>query len=385
MGKLIYIGAAEAIAQVDTVTLSGTWAAADTATIKVNARSVTYTAGSSETPTTVAAALLLLCQASTAPEFKEITWTAVGAVITGTSVAGVPVTITASDTAAAGAATRAGVVTATGPWHWDNAFNWSTAAIPIAADEVYVEDPNMRILYGLPTSVSLGKFWMRYGVLGLPDRNANGYSEYRNTRAAFTCTDVQIGVQEGKGPALCRLDLLAAASVVVIFGSQVSNTAAAVDIVCNNASATATVISGQLSIADGGDETSTIGTVRCSTTGALTIGRGVTVTTCQSAGNTLIQANVTNLTVTSGTTVLSGTATVTTLTINGGTCIDKSSGTITTGVVGPGTLDCSQDNRTRTITNLQLKKGGVFRDPYNVVTVTNGVTLATDADLLTAS
>jgi len=374
MAKAIFIGVAQAVSQVDTITMSGTWAAADTVTIKVNARFVKYTCGAGETPTTVATALLALCQAATAPEFKEVTWTSDGAVITATSTAGVPVTITTSDTAAAGASSLSNVTAATGPWHWDNILNWSTGAVPVdSVDEVYVDDPNMIIAYGLPTALTLVKLHVRTGKLGLPDRNPAGYIEYRATRAQITCTNVLIGNQDAKGPSLCRLDLLSGASVVVVYGSGVATNAAAVDLVLNNAAATVAIISGQVAIADGGDETSTVGTVRCSQNAALTVGPGVTITTLTTTGNTIISSNVTNLNVDGGTTTVVGTATVGTATITGGTLVEKSSGTITALVIGPGTLDCSQDIRARTITTTTFHRDAVINDPNNTLTYTNVV------------
>lgn len=386
MAKLIFIGAAQAVSQIDTITQTGTFAAGDTVTIKVNARFVKYTCVTGDTPTTVAAALLLLCQTATAPEFKEIAWTSTAAaVITATSTAGVPVTITTSDTAASGTSTLANVQAATGPWHWDNVLNWSTGAVPTTGDEVYVDDPNQVIAYGLPTSLSIGKLHVRTGKLGLPDRNAGGYMEYRPTRAAITCTNVLIGNQDAKGPSLCRLDLLLSAAVVVVYGSGTGTNAAAVDLLLNNSGASVAAITGQVSIADGGDETSTVGTVSVGKNAAMTIGPGVTVTTVNTSGNTIVSASVTTLNVNDGTTTLVGTATVTTLNVTAGTCMHKSSGTITTANVGPGTLNCSEDPRTRTITNATLNKGGVIDDAYQAITYTNKVAKGADADRLTAS
>lgn len=386
MAKLIFIGAAKAVSQIDTVTMTGTWADTETVTVNVGNKSVTYTCGAGETVTTVASGLLALLQAATEAEFVEITWTSDAGVITATSTAGLPVTITTSDTAASGTSTKANVQAATGPNHWDEATNWSTGAVPTTADEVFIDDASVAVKYGLPTSLTLGKFVHTAGQLGLPNRNASGYVEYRAARAVFTCTDVTFGLS-GKGPSLSRVDLASGASAVSVFGSKTraSGTGAAIDLLLNSASASVSVISGQVAIAESGDETTTVGTVRVASQGNVFIGLGTTVTSIVSSGLTTVASAATNVTVDAGTLTLVGASAVTNLTIRGGTAVHNSSGTITAAVVGPGSLDCSQDIRPRTITDLTLKKSGIFRDTYEAVTVTNGIVLGSDADLLTAS
>ncbi len=120
--------------------------------------------------------------------------------------------------------------------------------------------------------------------------------------------------------------------------------------------------------------------------GAVTLGSGVTVTTVLSAGQSKVYCSPTNLTVDDGVTELLGAAAVSGTTIvRGGSLLWKSTGTLANVTVGPGQLDCSQDMRARTITSLTLKKDGRLVRPFEVVTITNGVTLADGADVLTAS
>lgn len=386
MAKLIATGAAQAISQIDTVTMSGTWASTETVTIKVGSKSVTYTCGSGETTSTVAAALVLLCQRSNDPEFREITWTVLSAVITATSTAGVPVTITTSDTAASGASAVSNVQAATGPNHWNNIANWSTGAVPTTADEVTIADKSIAFKYGLPTSLTLGKFQHLAGQVGLPDFNVSGYPEYRATRAIFTCTDVVIGISQGVGPLLSRLDLASGAAIVAVYGSgqQQSLEKAAVDLLLNNAAAVVSIVSGQVAICPGADETTEVATVRVAVGAIVLIGEGTTLATLLTAGNTTLQADATTVTIEDGICTLMGGAVVTNLVVQGGTCMHKTSGTITDAVIGPGTLDCSQDIRPRTITDLELKKGANYRDAYRSITVTNGIVQGSDVDIITA-
>lgn len=383
MGKLSFIGAATAVQQVDTITLSGTFASTETVTIKVAEKQIVYTCGSGETVTTVAAGLVALCSASSDPEFAEVTWTSAVGVITAKSKAGVPVTIAVSETAASGTAVLANVTAATGPNHWDNVDNWSTGAVPTTSDEVFIESKDAAVLYGLPTSLTLGKLVVKDGQLGLLDRNPAGYTEYRTKRPIITCTDVQIGRAAGVGPALCRLSTASANAVVTVFGSSRRTDVPAVELLLNHSSSQVNVIAGQVGVAVGGEQTSTVGTIRVSAEGAVSIGSGTTLTTLVSSGVTDIAASSTNLTVDDGTTTLLGTATVTNLIVRGGTLVHKSTGTITNATVGPGTLDCSKDLRPRTITALTVKRDGTVSDQYNSLTI-SGISLDASVDKLHA-
>lgn len=387
MAKLVATGAAQARSQITTLTFAGTWAATETGTIKIGGKSVVYVCGGAETPTTVAAALVALCQQNSSSEFREATWTVLGPVITATTVAGTPITIVVSETAAAGTITDATPQAATGPNHWDNVDNWSTGAVPAAADEVYIDRSTIAFFYGLPTSLTLGKFVHTAGQVGLPDVNASGNPEYRPTRAVFTCLDVTIGFASGRGPDRCRLDLASGASVVAVFGSKVQNVDSgyAVDLVTNNAAASIAVISGQVAVSASGAGTSIVGSIRVANEGEVYIGAGVTVTTIVSTGNLVVESAATTLTVDAGITTIKGDSAPTTVDVRGGTLVHKSSGVITTANIGPGMLDCSQDIRLRTITNMTINRGGVFRDQYNAIAITNKIGLGTDADALTAS
>lgn len=386
MAKLKYISAAQAKPQITTITIAGTWLANDTVTLKVAEKEVTYTAGASPTPTSVAAGLQALCAASSDPEFREVkTWVANSGVITATGTDGIPITIAVSKSSVSGTAVAATAQAATGPYFWDNVDNWDINAVPATNDEVYIESTDSIIKYGLPTSLTLSKLYVRLGSLGLPDRADGGYTEYRPKRPTITCTDVQIGSDVGKGPALCRLNLSTAAAVVAVWGSATRQDYAPVELLTNSASASINVLTGQVAIAPSGSDTSTVGTVRVGSNGSCVIGAGVTVTSVVSVGNCLCWASPTNLTVDGGTTTIAGSAAVSGTTIvSDGTLVHKSSGTLAAVTLGPGQLDCSQDLRTKTITSLTVKKGGQYKEPFGTVTITTFVK-GSDTELLTAS
>lgn len=385
MAKCVFLGGAQDFPQIETITVSGTWASTETATITVGEKKVVFTCGGSETTSTVAAGLQALAAASEAQEFREITWTVNSNVITGTSPSGVPVSISVADTAASGSIGTTTTQAATGPNHWDNNDNWSGGAVPTTSDEVFIEDRNVKIRYGLPSALTLAKVRHIAGEVGLPDRNSSGYPEYRTKRASVTCTDVQFGMQPGSGPALARWNLESSNAVVAVFGTLARSDGATVDLLMNHSSSSVAVISGSVAVAPSLADTSTVGTIRVGNSGAMTIGAGVTLTNLYTSGNTLAQNAITTAYCDAGTLTLSGSGTVGTLNVRDGTCVHKTSGTITQANVGPGNLDCSHDLRARTITDLTLKKNGTFLDPYNVITVTNGIVLDSTADRLTAA
>ncbi len=393
MANAIWTGGAQSVAQVTTITLGGTWASADTATITIGVtKSVTYTCGASETPSTVAAALKALAAAETAPEFLELTWTVNGAVVTGTGAVGIPCTVSASKVSSAGTTTVANPTVATGPNFWSNPNNWSAGAVPANGDTVSIAG-DAKIFYGLPTiSLSLVKLEMQSGQLGLPNMRSGTYVEYRSRVAVITCPDVKLGTGTGRGPSLARLRV-SGASTILVGGSQygasltsgAQNTTPPIELQADDAGTNINVLSGDVGLATDPGQTLTCGTVRCAEGASVRIGRGLTVSSLINTGRSSTQSNITNVTVDNGTVELQESATVTTLTVRGGRVVHNSSGTITTAVVGPGTMDASHDVRARTITNLTLNKGGSLNDPYRLVTVTNGILLGSDADRLLAS
>lgn len=369
MAKNVFIGAAAAVSQIDTILAAGTWAAGDTATIQVGNKKVTYTALTGDTPALVAAGMLALLVASNAPEVKEIAWSLVSATLTATSTAGIPVTITASKVSASGTFVKTAVQAATGPYHWDNVLNWSTGAVPVNTDEVYLDETYYSILYGLPTTgsaLTLNKFYVKRGQVGLPDRNTLGYNEYRPTRAVFTCLDVQIGAG-GSGPRLVRVDLASGASVVGVFGSEVRQDFGAVDLLLNNSSSSVAVTGGQFISAYSGDETSTIGTIRVGSSGICFVGQGCTVTTVSTSGNTTLDGTVTTCTQFGGQVTRRGS--LTTLNATGGAFVDLSAATITTATLERATYDRSKDARPITITTMNFNVGANLNDPFKVVTM----------------
>lgn len=375
MAKLNYIGAAQAVSQIETITLGGTWSPNETAKITINGKFVEFAGVGSPTPATMAAGLQALAEASNDPEFSEIAWSVDAAVVTATSLAGVPVTITVSEDSASGTIGTSTTQAASGPNHWSNAANWSTGSVPTTNDEVFVES-DVSILYGLPSGLTLDKLVQTAGRIGLPPINPRGYPEYRPTYLTITCPILNVTAR----PRRTRIDLASSAAVVTVDASST----APVELLLNNATSEVNVLRGRVLIADDPSEVSSVGTVRVGDGATAVLGPGLTLVTLTSAGTVEASCSATTVNVEKGQASLKGSGTVGTLNVLTGTCNHGSVGTITTANIGPGTLDCRSDIRPKTITNLTLNRNGIIRDPYRVVTYTNKIAPGADVDLITA-
>lgn len=214
MATLYWTGAAQDVAQEDTITLGGTWTSSETATVTCNNKSVTITTGSSiDTTTEVAAALAHALQLThhdsdqiTAAgydytvnmggyevgEFRDMEFDVSGSVITVKSkTPGVPFTITVAEGSTSGTIALAtggsgASVVPTGKNWVDDANNWGGTA-PSASDKTLIlADSSVDILYGLdqlPSDATLRVYNSYTGHIGLPVVNNTHagypYYEYR--------------------------------------------------------------------------------------------------------------------------------------------------------------------------------------------------------------
>src|SRR5262245_34048023 len=142
-----WIGNAVNVADICTLTVSGTWSAGETGTLTFNSKDLVVTAGTAVTPTDIATLIAAAVNASerlsnatsgssnvggqSIPEFAELIATSSGAVVTLTTrdskFYGKPFQafLTRSDTAGSGAIGAVTSVQATtSRWHWNNADNW---------------------------------------------------------------------------------------------------------------------------------------------------------------------------------------------------------------------------------------------------------------------
>ena len=387
-----WLGAAQAVAQISTVTITGTITVGATYTIQVGNASVIYTSITGDTLTSVAAGLVSLCSDSGAPaEFSDIEWTSNAGVVTATAGSpGQPFTISSSDTDASAAATTASVLASSGPNYWSVAANWSGSTVPVTGDIVIISQSATEILYGLAQSaVLLAELIIESsytGKIGSPVANLSGYIEYRATYLAIGATKLLIGQGSSRGSQLLKIDLGTNVSTVIISKTDTTplDGESSCQILAVNVASTINIIEGDLGVARLGEEVSTLAKIQVGVKATVKIGYGVTLATIENAGSIECASNITTWTQDSGKALLFD-ATLATLTVKGGEFWYFGSATITTATIGPGTLDLSGDLRSRTITTCNLKKGGKIFDPGRTLTATGGFVLDADVDAVTAS
>ena len=405
MATAVWQGGAPAVAEVQTIAVDGTWADADTATVTVNGKAVTYTMadlGAVNTQLYVNAKLTAALNASTLPEFEEMT-----AVNTSNTVmtitadtAGRPWTATvASTTAGDGALGSPSVTTAaTGPNVWDTAANWDGGAAPVAGDTVIFEHSDVDALYNLDQSsvdnLAVMTVKQSYtGKLGLPRTNVQGgsaaadkYVEYRTQSLTVQIKALTIGKGSGSGSGRLKFSMengTACAIRVLDTGTPIETDVESVIITNTHADTTAVLSKGSVGFNIFAGETGSLSTLdigfRQNQIGCVTgkSGSGTTLTTLTKSGGIYeVQAAVTTITHTGGTLTFSGTGAVTTLNARGGMVKYLSDGTLTNLLAdGGATVDYSQDMRSRTVSNGDVWKGATMLDPHKTVTWSAGIDL----------
>lgn len=404
-----FLGDAIAVAQVDRLTVTGTWVNGDKITLTINGKDIIATVGDDNTVTGVALLIKEVWNGTTltdttgssdttgnlVPEFNEITATSSGGVVTLThDTKGTPFTMTQSEDSTLGVITGPASITApTGPNHWDNADNWSGSTVPVATDDVIFDHGSVPVKYALDqNAITLTSLTIELGYtgeIGLPETNIDAgstasYSEYRDTVHKISATTITIGGGSGNGSGRIKIDTGTVNTTINCFGTGQALETGVPSFLWNSGSATNNInlLKGSIGIAIFSGDTATITNLRIgfltSTIGDVTLrcGSGLTITNVTMGGGTVtLESATTLIDMTDGQlTLLSGAHAA--LNIDGGTCFYRSSGTLTQGRVGPdGSLDCSQDPRARTFTDLELLEQSTFKDPNKSVTFTNPIQL----------
>lgn len=386
-------GDAQAVAQLNTITVGGTWATGDIANALYNGKIVSFTVGATETIQAVVTGLAAAWNASVIREMTEITAAPGTTTITLTAdVAGVPFTVTVSKTSASGTISIAITTASSGPNDVSTLTNWSAGALPGAGDTVIIENSASSLLYGLDAlaAVTLAALHIRQsftGTIGLPRTNGtttSSYIEYRPTYLQVGATICSIGTNDGNGSGRIKIDFGAVQTALTVWnsGNSLETGLKSIIIKGTHASNTLTVMKGSVDVAPFASETAVIAAlkvgyldnqandsdVRCSS--------GTTLTTLtQTGGKVNVASNCATIVNDAGDIVVDGTATSTTVTVRG-RMIDRSTGTWAA-LILYGTYDRRQNLAAKTITAIAMYAGAVYRDPYGVVTVTNGVSLTT--------
>lgn len=404
-----WLGRAAATFDKWTITVANTWAANDTGTITINGKNLVLTVGATVTTAQVATELTTMFNgggtfgtgySSTNTgdqygEFNEITAATSGSTVVLTcDTAGVPVTITVSEsTAGSGTLAIAHTVTATGPNYFDDTNNWEGAAVPTTGDDVYIDDSDVDILYGLAQSaatlstLTIGSTFT--GDIGLPKTNANGYPEYRADYLAISATTVTIGRGNGQGSGRIKIDYGGNANTTEILATgSPAETGLEAILLKGTSITTLEVHSGSVGVAPHGADTSTVTTLR-NAAGSVQCYTAATITTVNNTGGTLtLHKAPTTLNQNGGVVTILGSTGLTTANVRQGTLYYRSSGTITTvnlAELGAATIDCGGDISPRTFTTTNLYAGGRIVDPQQTITYTNGVARGSTAREISAN
>jgi hypothetical protein len=390
MAQRSWVARATPIKQVSTVTIGGTVAIGDTFSIHIGSdsslRTLTFTATVGTTANVVDGLHALLVDVNAPTEFEEMTWTKSDPVLTGTATSsymGVPVTITVSKVSAAGTISTSTTTAATGPSFVDNVNNWSGGTLPVNSDNIDFSKAEHGPKYALTALAAVAPATIEISPLatydiGLPRINTLGaYTEYRNRYLQFNgCTLLRMPNTAGNGSGLVRLDFLASAFTAQIdkTGTSSENGMPTVNIIGTHADNALEVNNGSVGVAVIASESATIKTATVAG-GQLDLGPGATANGAGSVytvhgGLLYVRSAMVTVNIIGGEASNFGAGAVTTLTVDkGGVFNLRSTGTVTTcNLVG--TLDCSEDISSRTVTTLNLFQGAVVTGKKNLTVTT---------------
>ena len=376
-----WAGRAKARAHVVTIQVTA-YDAATTYTFTIGGKSITALAAGSVNAT--ATALAAAWNAALETEFAAITALATTDTVSLTAdTAGIPFVVTKSvtgGTGTLGAVTT--TVTAVSANHWATAVNWIEGVVPVAGDDVIVNQ-GPSILYDLDqNAVTLASFTMGLGFpataeIGLaqntnPQAPASGSPQYLDQRLKIGATVALIETNSRR----VRLDLTPAATTVTVrdTGQPSVLTERALDLKVDNAggSSAVYVLKGHVGInylpGDSGTLADLNVSYRQSVSSDVSLVGGTSLTLTrldQSGGDVLLQNGFVTVLKTAG--VLTVTAgAMTTLTHRGGTFYHDGTGTITT-FLNEG-IFLRRGFRAGTITNTTLFAGSSTSDPNGVLT-----------------
>lgn len=189
MASVLWLGEASKVTQVDTGTISLTWAGTDTMTSTMTAEDGTTTQVVS---TVVSSATLETCidehlsdlQGSSLSMFKAVAFTkgSTTTIVCTARAAGVPFNLTMTETMGGGRDgrwIRTSTTANAGPNDWGTAANWdgdSPGTLPASGDDVFFTTGSSSVLYGLNQSaINLNNLYVGKGYSGNIGDKTNGY------------------------------------------------------------------------------------------------------------------------------------------------------------------------------------------------------------------
>ena len=406
MAERKWIGAADAIAQVDIVNITG-FDENTTYTLTINGDSVSVE-GITDGQIT-ATALQVACSASTNPYFSSITFTVNSNTVTLTaSSPGNPHTVASSvdgGTGTIGAVTN--TTASSGPNDWDVARNWDGGVVPVSTDDVIFEVSDVDVTHGLNQSaVTLASLTFKKdytGRVGLKEHafatNSDGGTtdpakdEYKDQFLQIGATILVLGEnftgRNQSGSTLIKIDLVTVLSTVTVHetaGSSFEASKPAIQLLGSNAGNKLFVRAAKASvgIAVGGFETATFSDIEIGSdmsAGGVVLGPGVTITNwAQKSGthNFNAAADVTKMDIFGGQITTEGSEyKIVTVNIGEGSEFipnhtDTGGAEITTiNFKSNASIDASQSTKLRTFTTVNTFEGASITADNSILTITN--------------
>jgi len=301
MATRYYIGNAKADKQLETLTVGGTIETTDVFNVTINGKTISVVGGSA-TADNVATAIANAINDSTYPEFSEVRAVAVGSssgqLTVESKVAGRPFTLSIETTETGGGAaddqtfTKVTTTANKGPNVVNDVDNWDgQTSLPTGSDDIVFDQP-VDVLYELDhfaavafSSVTVTSRFIN--AIGLPERNAGGYDEYRPTHLQLGATVLKLGTGQGAGSGRLKFDLQSNLMTATVFnsGSPIEDGIKSVLLKSTNTSSAVTVHGGSVGIATFPGEQSTIALTQHG--GDVELGSGVTLDDVDKTGGTL--------------------------------------------------------------------------------------------------
>lgn len=396
-----WIGGATARAQVDTVT-PGTVEVGDVFTMtltdeKGQAHSISFTA-TVATVANVTAGIAAAAAASYNQEWAKVTVADATTAVTVTAdTAGTPFYLTVTDADGGGNDTQtfslAHTTTSKGPYDYNCIDNWLEGAAPLTDTTVNIEGSN-NVTYGLHTaSVSTGNdnaLTLQESIALAAFNIVEGCTANVGSTFAYLHIDSDSVSLKGSGVVWLHVDNLNGTLLVEQSASGAGDGTYGANLRCDEGAQTTAIVCNLASNATVGINASSGGTAADDGDAtSVTVYGGeahlgvheIPTITQDGSAKVYNDSNITTLNQNSGTFYNQSAATITTANVLAGTFVGNSTGTITTlNVKGTGIADFSQDQQTKTITNINLYGRAAFKDPNGVVTATNGFDLH-DANL----
>lgn len=409
MATTLWRGDQAALYQTTTITVSGTWATSDTASLTINGKTITVTVGSDDAVADIAEILGRAVNGAAAKgdetrnttgnlhgEWSGISASYSGAVLTLTAdTAGVPFTVTQSeDTAGDGAlGSPSTTVSPAGPNELAAA-NVSGGSLTPTNNTIVFQASSTSCLYGLDQS-SAGT-WSELditstftGDIGLPlvhSASPTDYYEYLERYLKINATKVVIGAGDGNGSGRVHLNIGSVQSAVYVHGSASSTDAgmSAIKIKGTHADNTLYADNGTVDIAPYGGETSTFSAVTVTGGAYVRFSSGCTIGTIEVLGSGEVEidslaatTDITSITIRDSANVtLRGTNDVTTVYVYSGTFRPLCTATIATVKVGAGgKIDTTGSTGTVTFTNCELEAKAQILDSGSHIVFTNAIDL----------